>query len=690
MSLYHDCVSLFRAKGIMPTRIEEKGISLPSTSVEARHTTVPALISREDYPPKTLDVYYISDLHLVHHLINQFPHYASDEDISNYIHSVVLNLFKGDYGDEIRQFHSPVTLFGGDVSSLYKISELFYCDFIQTMRAIQDERYNELAAVFDPIETELSQVSTELSVWKAKNPNRAFFTKPISEYSDRTIPRRIKELFEREDQLKSELRDNLNERGVYSRWRELYQCSSDRTYIYAVLGNHELWDFSSYDECISAYKELFETLGIHFLNGSISWLGAYSPPAIDIRDEKNGKWKRALLSREDDPQKYDELEILNGNTMIVGDIGYASLNDGFNASQGIYGTALDTDQEEELSRRWQDLLINAQGYAKKHHSLLVVLTHMPMSDWLSSPASFSNCVFFSGHTHQNETWSTENNTFFYADGQVGYSSDRFRFKCASLHRRRNPFAGEPDGFREISIDEYKEFYCFANEASPGTGNINRQIKEYGGKLYVIKQEDYYGFFLTTCNSVCICNGGQPRSIGCLESLERYNLDFMKMVNFYLRALSPLRQMQEKLSHHIRSFGGTGKIHGTIVDIDSENHIMINTSDGTLTYYHSPRFGLVKTYPSIGLLLHEHCPELEKSYLASGTGLVLANETQLTEGQDSPYEHIDIKNSPYAISRRVNALQRLFDKHILRDWNQEVISEVSNLHPISPSDNPTGN
>lgn len=35
----------------------------------------------------------------------------------------------------------------------------------------------------------------------------------------------------------------------------------------------------------------------------------------------------------------------------------------------------------------------------------------------------------------------------------------------------------------------------------------------------------------------------------------------------------------------------------------------------------------------------------------------------------------IKNSPYAISRRVKALQRLFDKHILRDWDQEAISEL---------------
>lgn len=34
--------------------------------------------------------------------------------------------------------------------------------------------------------------------------------------------------------------------------------------------------------------------------------------------------------------------------------------------------------------------------------------------------------------------------------------------------------------------------------------------------------------------------------------------------------------------------------------------------------------------------------------------------------------IDIKNSIYAISNRMNQLQRLFDKKILRDWNEELL------------------
>ena len=86
------------------------------------------------------------------------------------------------------------------------------------------------------------------------------------------------------------------------------------------------------------------------------------------------------------------------------------------------------------------------------------------------------------------------------------------------------------------------------------------------------------------------------------------------------------------------------------------------------------FGLVKTYSDLGTLLHEHCQMLEPRYNELGQDqLVIASHT-LQESQEG-YETVDIKNSPYILSRRVNALQRLFDKRILRDWNPEMEEEV---------------
>ena len=135
-------------------------------------------------------------------------------------------------------------------------------------------------------------------------------------------------------------------------------------------------------------------------------------------------------------------------------------------------------------------------------------------------------------------------------------------------------------------------------------------------------------------------------------------------------MTPLRRFQEQIASFVKSFGGRGTIHGTIIDIDRENHIMVNTFDGSVTPYNSPVFGIVKAYTDLGMLLHEHCPLLEARYKELGENQLVAASFALDEHSEQ-YEHVDIKNSPYALSRRVNALQRLFDKRILRAWNPDL-------------------
>ena len=358
------------------------------------------------------------------------------------------------------------------------------------------------------------------------------------------------------------------------------------------------------------------------------------------------------------------------NILVVGGLGFSAFNPSFNADHGIYGVAVSRDEEIMRCAQWRDLYNKAVEIAKQNHCSLVVLSHNPISDWMDQSEKCSNCFVFSGHTHRNIAFGGENNAFVFADNQVGYSGTKFCFKKAVLHLPRNPFASDPDGYREISCEEYKEYYRYVRETLPGTGIIERQINSYEAKLYVLKQEGYVGFFLSAPRGVYICNGGQIRKIGSPESLDRYMENFMVVINKYITALSPLRRAQEQLAAYIKSFGGKGTIHGTIVDIDFENHVMVNTSDGTLTFYNSPVFGWVKPYPDIGTLLHAHCPKLEAAYLKTGDSQLVPIAEELSAPASS-YEHVDIKHSQYALSRKINALQRLFDKHILRDWNPEL-------------------
>ena len=180
------------------------------------------------------------------------------------------------------------------------------------------------------------------------------------------------------------------------------------------------------------------------------------------------------------------------------------------------------------------------------------------------------------------------------------------------------------------------------------------------------------------HGIYICNGGQPRKIGDAGTLDRHYQDFSTMLENYIRILTLLRRVQEQLSAYIQSFGGDGTIHGTIADIDFENHIMINTEDGSLTSCYSPVMGTVMPYPDISSLIREPCPRLIERFAAIGS----SQDTALVSGikdSSSGYERVDIRNSPYAVSRRVNAPQRLFDRKTLRQIIIPFHHETYNYH-----------
>ncbi len=302
------------------------------------------------------------------------------------------------------------------------------------------------------------------------------------------------------------------------------------------------------------------------------------------------------------------------NSIIAGGVGFAENNKSFNAKQSIYLNAIDEEKEKQLSKEWVNQYRRAVDFAKDRHATLLVVTHMPISDWLPENEKPSNCVFINGHTHRNLVYQDEKNFHIFADNQIGYTNNCFKLKEVLIYKPRNPFANDPDGYREISVSEYIELNLFMKLGVQKVGIIEKQIKDYGRKLFVIKKQGYYGFFMTAPKATYICNGGMIKKIGHEGDLSRYNDLFMSMVNLYISALTPLRKAQEEISEIIKDFGGDGTIHGCIVDIDFYNHIMINPQDGTLTFYYSPFMGAIMQYSDLQSLIHEQCPNLEKRFL----------------------------------------------------------------------------
>ena len=151
-----------------------------------------------------------------------------------------------------------------------------------------------------------------------------------------------------------------------------------------------------------------------------------------------------------------------------------------------------------------------------------------------------------------------------------------------------------------------------------------------------------------------------------------------MVNTYLTIMTPYRSAQERIAKAVRSFGGEGTIHGFIVDIDFYNHIMLNPADGKITFYYSPFYGLVQEYGTVYELLSARKPALLERSLEQAK-LIEGSDDSLVFTKEVPksgYVQVDIKNSPYTGSMKMNQLKRLFDAKVLRDWDDS-LPTVSN-------------
>lgn len=337
-------------------------------------------------------VYFISDIHLLHHIDNELVGDVTDEEISKYIKTIVKSLFTDELIEDIQNLRKPIILFGGDISSSFRIAQEFYQVFCDEYKAIENEKHNVL-------------MSTEK---KAQNNN-----------------------------------------------------------IFAILGNHEFWGFSSYEECLEAYKQLFKDTEITLLNFDMYYIDGYQVPS------------KQELSPKQDHKEYERRLLSKGNMMLVGGVGFAAENKAFNATQMIYQKAIDVEEEKRLTEEWRKFFLDALAVAKEQCCLLVVLSHMPVQDWIGDAKLPSNCVFFSGHTHNNTAFIGDNNNYFFSNNQLGYKSKDFWFKKYVLYKYGNPYASYPDGYYETKVNEYFAFNLYKNIKIGRLALINRQIELYG-------------------------------------------------------------------------------------------------------------------------------------------------------------------------------------------------------------------
>lgn len=430
--------------------------------------------------------------------------------------------------------------------------------------------------------------------------------------------------------------------------------------FFFTLGNHELWGLSeeNLDTIVAKYKDVIDHYGqgrMHLVQNNIFF--------ADSKWEEISEEELSSMSLKDLRERTRRASII-----IFGGLGFAGMNDEFNADNGIYMDVLDRDLEYLHTTKF--FALHEKVTEALHGKNLIVLSHTPMRDWGGKDIhAREGVVYINGHSHRNFFYD-DGRKRIYADNQIGYRGKAVSFKRFGIDFNYDWFVDYKDGIYEITKEDYENFYRGVREYL----TFNRQYD----KLFMIKREKTYMFLMRTeKGSMLILNGGSIKRAGN-HSLEYFYENLAKYAESVKLFLADYDSFQKKISSEIRNIGGDGTIHGSIVDIDYYNHLYINPLDGTVTPYQAYSMVSKNVYDNLPSLLKYECPDLFSNYeMLIGSkeadgALVVHDETYQLSNETLHVVDTDM----YRISRILKGLQFTTKYNIVRLWNDAFVGESS--------------
>lgn len=465
--------------------------------------------------------------------------------------------------------------------------------------------------------------------------------------------------------------------------------------IIFVLGNHELWDGCTYangkscqkrsiDEVVAAYKRFYK-VGSGFegktycLENEV--LVCYKNSMQRNSDEFGVGRKTAGMPRGGLCVLTEEM-LLNTSTddlreffdecsmIVLGGLGFCGLNPRYNADTGLFRDRVSREEDVERSKRFRAVYDRVVSCADNKR--VVVLTHTQTEDW-TTDAPHPNWVYVNGHTHQNGLVKTEDGVTVLYDNQVGYKPKKWHLNQFSLERYYDPFEAWADGIYRITPQQYMDF-------NAGRG-IQMEYFRQQGDIYALKQKGIYMFMLQHGIGLYLLRGGQKLNV--FHGLEYYAANLEKYVEKIQAAFRPYRNALDKIAAEVKRFGGSGYVHGSIVDIDYYNHIYLDPFDGYLMPYFALDVTDRREFRSVRELLEsspfpalgsDGTPMLSAytKLLDAGGVSILAPTVKEAALAVVPMEILDERNI-YAPSRVMKSIQYLLDKGVVRVWNDAVLS-----------------
>lgn len=408
--------------------------------------------------------------------------------------------------------------------------------------------------------------------------------------------------------------------------------------IIVVLGNHELW-YDDYQKRIDEYKAFFNNIDIVLLNNSMYVYGG------TVFNKKSKEYDSNWLME----ASIEEIRKIatTSRAVFFGGIGFAGLNEDFNANNGIYRDALTRDQEITESSKFEKLYLKIYDALGSKENV-VIATHMPPKDWTKKELN-PKWAYFHGHNHRNY-YQNDDTGRILADNQVGYKNRRFSLNRYLFNGTYDIFADYQEGIYEITAEQYKDF---------AVGKDIQMQYTIGKSVIMIKRKGIYMFMRKGANGYVMLNGGVPKSVD--HNPEYYFDNMNSEVEMILKPLKLFTEYQKRYSSFVRSLGGIGSVHGCIVDIDYYNHLYVNPVDGKVTPYYATSMIDKTVYPDFRALLEEHRPDLIEGYDTAIN--MLPGEVLNSLVTSSRYSSTDI----YKYSRKIKAMQYLQEASVLRCW-----------------------
>lgn len=431
--------------------------------------------------------------------------------------------------------------------------------------------------------------------------------------------------------------------------KRLRQTIDEKKYnsiqIIFTLGNHELWDFYglTFVDIVEKYNSVLNDNGMYLLqNNLIAKFDNNVIKQISTNELLN-------LSQQEIEQC-----LLHARLIFFGGIGFSGKNEEFNANQGIYRRTINREQEIQESKIFSHLYDRICTLLPDKR--VVVFTHMPPKDWGSQTAPQNNFVYVNGHTHKNYFYD-DGVYRIYADNQIGYHQNNCSLKFFYLDDDYDVFTNYENGIYEITREDYVAFYHGKKIAI----TFSRDFR----KLYMLKKNGYYMFILESNNgNLNILNGGSMKRLS--SGTVHYYFEFMDKVVAHIKTpLDTYSQLQKQIAERIKSVGGSGRIHGAIVDIDFFNHIYVNPIDSTITPYFAIDIQKKIVFPDVLTLLQNNCPSLYANYL----DLIQGNrrkELTLENTKSNKKVHFYLDTDIYKASREIKKMQKL-QSNILSTW-----------------------